>query len=343
MLNFRRFKIKSDKKNKTQPDIDELFNGIINNNRVLLAKAITLIESASPRHKEQAKTLLNKLLPHVKESIRIGITGIPGAGKSSLIETLGLLLIKKGLKVAVLTIDPSSAISKGSILADKTRMENLAREENCFIRPSPTGGALGGIARKTHESIIVLEAAGYDVILIETVGIGQNETYVRSMVDFLVLVLIAGGGDELQGIKKGIIETTDLIFINKAEEDNLAQANLAKTYYEQALHYLHSPTPDWQTKVLIGSALYNKGVNELWETVKEFIEITKKNNYFFERRKLQAIEWTKKLIEDGLRELFFGNKEIMNKFKEYEKKILTNQMLPTAAADELISFFQRSL
>ncbi len=253
------------------------------------------------------------------------------------------MLIKKGFKVAVLTVDPSSTITGGSVLADKTRMENLSREENCFIRPSPTGGALGGIAPKTYETIIVLEAAGYDVILIETVGVGQNEIFVRAMVDFLLLVLIAGGGDELQGIKKGIIEITDLIFINKAEGANKQQANLAKTYYEQALHYLHTATPDWQTKVLTGSALMNEGIDILWSIIKDFIDITKKNKFFFKRRQLQTIEWTKKLIEEGLRELFFSNEKLYKKFKEYEKKILSNEILPTEAAEELLRYFQSSL
>jgi len=331
------------KKNKIHPSLEELIEGTLNNDRVFLAKAITLVESSSIKHREEAKKLLNELLPHTKDSIRIGISGIPGAGKSTLIETLGLHLINEGLKVAVLTIDPSSYLSKGSILADKTRMEKLARNENCFIRPSPTGGILGGISRKTRESIVICEAAGYDAILIETVGVGQNEISVRSMVDFFLLVLIAGGGDDIQGMKKGIIEITDAIFINKAEGENQMQANLAKSYYEQALNYFQNATPGWQTRVMTGSALYNKGINKLWETIKDFISTTKKNDTFFKRRQQQAVDWTIKLIEDGLRELFFSNKELEEKFNEYKGKILSNEILPTIAAEELLGYFQKLL
>ena len=225
-----------------EPSVDEFVTGVSNNNKTLLAKTITLIESNSEKHFKLAKQIVQKLLPQSRNSVRIGITGVPGAGKSTFIEALGLYLIKQGHKVAVLTVDPSSSITKGSILGDKTRMENLSHEPNCFIRPSPSGETLGGVTRKSRETITVCEAAGYDIVLIETVGVGQNEIAVRSMVDFFLLIMIPGAGDELQGIKRGVIEIADALVINKAEGDNRVKAEIAKTEYSNALHYLTQNT-----------------------------------------------------------------------------------------------------
>ena len=318
---------------------EKIVEGVQNGNRALLARAITLVESNSLKHRAIAKQILNKLLPYSGNSLRIGITGMPGAGKSTLIETLGLSLIKQGHKVAVLAVDPSSKISGGSILGDKTRMEKLSGEENCFVRPSPTGGTLGGVARKTRESITVLEAAGYDTILIETVGVGQSETEVRSMVDFFLLVLIPGAGDELQGIKKGIMELTDCILINKAEGDNLQSAELSKKEYESAVHYLRPYTKGWTPKVITASALTGKGIEQLWKIAKEFETVTKSSGVFYENRKLQALAWTKKIIENGLLEIFYKDPHIREKYDILREKILSGKILPTSAAEELLELF----
>ena len=253
-------KKESDTKRK-QLSIDDYVNGVLKFDRNILARAITLIESNNPAHHDIAQEVLKKLLPYSGKSLRIGITGVPGAGKSTLIEVLGMYLIKQGHKVAVLTVDPSSTVTKGSILGDKTRMENLSKEKNCFIRPSPSGGTLGGVTRKSRETITVCEAAGFDIILIETVGVGQSEVTVRSMVDFFLLVLIAGGGDELQGIKRGIMELTDAILINKADGDNEKKANIARSDYNNALHYLQPATKGWTAQAFTASALTGKGIS----------------------------------------------------------------------------------
>ena len=239
--------------------VDDYVTGVLSFDRNILARTITLIESNNPTHHNTAQEVLTKLLPHSGKSLRIGITGVPGAGKSTLIEALGMYLIKQGHKIAVLTVDPSSTVTKGSILGDKTRMENLSKEKNCFIRPSPSGGNLGGVTRKSRETITACEAAGFNIILIETVGVGQSEVTVRSMVDFFLLVLIAGAGDELQGIKRGIMELTDAILINKADGDNEKKANIARSDYNNALHYLQPATKGWNSQAFSGSALTWKG------------------------------------------------------------------------------------
>jgi len=333
---------KSDKsvKSRKHLDIDDYVKGVLSNDRVILARTITLIESSSPAHNETAQKVLKKILPDTGKSMRIGITGVPGAGKSTFIESLGLYLISKGHKVAVLAIDPSSTVTKGSILGDKTRMENLARQENCFIRPSPSGGTLGGVARKTRETMLVCEAAGYDVILIETVGVGQSETTVRSMVDFFLLLMIAGAGDELQGIKKGVIELADALLINKADGDNKQKALLAKTDFSMALHYIQHATRGWKTEAYTCSALNGEGVKEIWNEILKFRDITKDNGIFSERRKSQTIEWMNKMIEEKLLSGFYDNNTIKKELDVISAKVLKGDILPPAAAEMLLEVYK---
>ena len=276
---------------RRQLSVDDYFNGVRSGDLGVLARAITLIESNAPAHQEMAQTLLTRLLPFTGNAMRVGITGIPGAGKSTFIECLGTRLCEAGRKVAVLAVDPSSTVHGGSVLGDKVRMEKLSRHARAFIRPSPSGGSLGGVARKSREAMLVCEAAGFDTLLIETVGVGQNEVTVRSMVDCFFVTLIAGAGDEMQGIKKGIIELADLVVINKADGDNLPRATAAQAEMKRVLHYLHPATIGWETPALLGSAATGFGVDEIWASVEAFFAHCRKVGVLEERRRDQAVEW----------------------------------------------------
>ena len=280
--------------------VEALFEGIKSGDKRLLGKAITLVESKKAEHREKAEKLLQKIMPLTGQSVRVGITGVPGVGKSTFIENFGKLAIAKGKKVAVLAIDPSSSLNKGSILGDKTRMEELAKEENAFIRPSPTSGFLGGVANATFETMLICEAAGYDLILIETVGVGQSEVLVADITDVFLYLNIIGGGDELQGIKRGIMEMVDVIFLNKVEEENRTKAKMTKVELLRALHFLPSKEKDWKIPVLLGSALNNKGLDEVYGKIEDFIKLKIQNETFEKVRKAQAEKrfdyWVQQLI-----------------------------------------------
>ena len=305
--------------------------GVLNGERVMIARAITLVESNAEKHIEEAQELLKILLPHTGNSIRIGITGVPGVGKSTFIEALGCYLTENGHKVTVLAVDPSSSISGGSILGDKTRMEKLCRDDRCFIRPSPSGGALGGVARKTRETMLVCEAAGYDVILVETVGVGQSEVAVRSMVDFFLLLMLTGAGDELQGIKKGIMELANALLINKADGDNKIRAERAKTEYERALHYLQPATQGWYTHAYTCSSMTGEGIAHIWDVIKDFKRVTTETGVFYGHRKNQNVGWMHDMINTHLQMLFYKHPEIKKLLPGIEKSV-SDETLPVVAA-----------
>ncbi len=325
---------------RTQLSIDEHVQGVLNHNRNIIARTITLIESNSLSHLEKSQKVLKALLPRSGNSIRIGITGVPGAGKSTFIESLGNYLLEKGHKVAVLAIDPSSSITKGSVLGDKTRMEVLSRHENCFIRPSPSSGNLGGVTRKTRETTLICEAAGYDIILIETVGVGQNEITVRSMVDFFLLLKISGAGDELQGIKKGVIELADAILINKADGDNIQRANIAKSDFERALHYLHPSTKGWESHAFTCSAIEGIGIDTIWNVILKFQEITKKSKVFEDRRKSQLREWIHAMVNDYLLQNFYNHPKVIEMLPILEAQVMLGRLPATKAAQDLLKLFE---
>ena len=322
---------------------EQYLREILKGNITILSQAVTLVESNKPEHQKVAQEIINKCLPYSGKSVRLGITGMPGAGKSTFIESLGKHITGQGGKLAVLAIDPSSERSKGSILGDKTRMEELSSDPNAYIRPSPSAGSLGGVARKTREIIILCEAAGFGTIFIETVGVGQSETVVHSMVDFFLLVQIAGAGDELQGIKRGIMEMADTIVINKADGDNYERAQLAAAQFRSALHLFPPTLSGWNPRVLTCSALENTGVSEVWEVVNEYIESVKETGYFKNRRSDQGKYWMYETINETLRNNFFHNTQIRHKLPIYEQLVLTEGMSSFVAAHELLNNYFKSI
>ncbi|MDJ0721578.1 MAG: methylmalonyl Co-A mutase-associated GTPase MeaB [Desulfobacterales bacterium] len=317
-------------------DTDQYVAGVLDGNRRLLSKAITLIESALDNHKQTAREVVRRLLPNSGKAVRLGITGVPGVGKSTFIESLGMYLIGRGHKVAVLAVDPSSSRSGGSIMADKTRMEQLAVQADAYIRPSPSGGTLGGVARKTRETMIACEAAGFDVMIVETVGVGQSETTVASMVDFFLVLMLAGAGDELQGIKKGVLELADAIAITKSDGDNVDKALKARQAYEYALHLLASASPDWQPPVLTCSALAPEGIDRIWETVQHHRQIFEASGALMANRRQQALAWLQDLVDDGLRERFLRHPGIRQNLPRYQREVVDGRTSPTAAAEALL-------
>lgn len=323
--------------------MENLVNGILRADKAALAKAITLLESSKPSHVQKADEVIEKCLPHASNSVRIGITGVPGVGKSTFIEVFGKTLTGFGKKVAVLAVDPSSTISKGSILGDKTRMEELSKDKNAFIRPSPSGDSLGGVARKTRESIVLCEAAGYDVILIETVGVGQSETVVHSMVDFFLLLKLSGAGDELQGIKRGIMEMADAIAINKADGKNLEKAKLAQIEFSRALHLYPPKENDWTPRVLSCSATENTGIEEIWKMIMEFLEKTKGNGHFLHNRTLQNKNWFFQSLNEQLTQLFQQNESFKKAEAALLKSVEENTISPFKAAKEVLKFVSDQL
>ncbi len=324
------------KKRKQTPSSSQLIKGILNSDKTALSRAITIIESTSIKHQQQTKDIIEACLPHANKSIRIGITGVPGVGKSTFIEQFGKLIVQKKHKVAVLAVDPSSSISGGSILGDKTRMEDLVKEFDAFIRPSASGDSLGGVARKTRETIILCEAAGFDVILIETVGVGQSETAVHSMCDFFLLMKLAGAGDELQGIKRGIMEMADSIVINKADGENITAAKLAKTEFNRALHLYPAKGNDWIPKTTTCSALNNEGTNDIWELISEYIAITKENGYFQQKRKEQNKFWLLQTIESSLKSDFYNHPKVKLELEKQLRLLSDNKTTPFEAAEILL-------
>ena len=327
--------IKANRKN--QPSIEELVSGIVSGNISALSRAITMVESTNALHTKKAHSIITACLPHANSSIRIGITGVPGVGKSTFIEAFGSHLTTLGKKVAVLAVDPSSTLSKGSILGDKTRMEDLVKDKNAFIRPSPSGDSLGGVARKTRENIILCEAAGFDTIIIETVGVGQSETAVHSMVDFFLLLKLAGAGDELQGIKRGIIEMADAIVINKADGDNLRAAKSAKLEFNRALHLYPQKDSGWSPKVSLCSALKREGIEEVWAMIEDYHSTAVKNNYFDTNRNNQNKFWLLQTIEERLKSNFFNSAKIKNELKTQIELVEARKTTPFAAAEYLLS------
>ncbi|WP_296381322.1 methylmalonyl Co-A mutase-associated GTPase MeaB [Winogradskyella sp.] len=321
-----------------KPSIQDLVSGITSGDISALSRAITLVESTNSTHTQKAHNIITACLPFANKSIRIGITGVPGVGKSTFIEAFGCHLTSLGKKVAVLAIDPSSSLSRGSILGDKTRMEDLVKDKNAFIRPSPSGDSLGGVARKTRETIILCEAAGFDTIIIETVGVGQSETAVHSMVDFFLLLKLAGAGDELQGIKRGIIEMADAIVINKADGDNVKAAKLAKVEFNRALHLYPSKESEWSPKVSLCSALKQEGIPEVWGMIKDYKSTTTSNKYFEVNRNNQNKFWLLQTIEERLKSNFYNSAKIKAELQAQIKLVETGKTTPFAAAEYLLSF-----
>lgn len=333
------------KKKPALLSVDEYMAGITSGNTTILSQAITLVESYLPAHREVAQKIIAECQKHSAKmkSMRIGITGVPGAGKSTFIEAFGSYITSKGHKLAVLAIDPSSEKSKGSILGDKTRMETLCNDPNAFIRPSPSAGSLGGVARKTRETVLLCEAAGYDVIFIETVGVGQSETAVHSMSDFFLLLMLSGAGDDLQGIKRGIMEMSDLIAITKADGTNVEKANMAKALYANALHLFPPTESTWVPTALTSSSVTKEGLPEILEKIEEYFALVKGNGYYEHKRRQQAEYWMYESINETLRNNFYENPVIEAKLAEYKSAVLTGQMDSFMAAGELMELYNKLL
>ena len=318
---------------------DEYVEGILQGNITILAQAITLVESNNPAHYAQAQEIIERCLPYSGKSVRIGITGVPGAGKSSFIEAVGNMITSLKHKLAVLAIDPSSERSGGSILGDKTRMENICHNPDIFVRPSPSAGSLGGVARKTRETIVLCEAAGFDVIFIETVGVGQSETAVHSMVDMFMMLQISGAGDELQGIKRGIMEMADMMVITKADGENITKAELAKAQYQGALHLFPLAESGWRPKVYTCSSLLGTGLEEVWQGVEKYLEHIELNGYFTANRNRQNKYWMYETINETLKSSFYNNPEIEAKMAEVEQRVLEAKLSSFIAAKELLDIY----
>ncbi len=330
-------------KRKIVPTAKDIIEGILKKDQVFLSQGITLIESSNPEHQIKAQQIIQQVLPFSNKSIRIGITGVPGVGKSTFIEAFGTLLTELGKKVAVLAIDPSSSVTKGSILGDKTRMEELVKNPNAFIRPSASGANLGGVAKKTRESIILCEAAGFDTILVETVGVGQSETAVQSMVDFFLLLNLPGAGDELQGIKRGIMEMADLVVINKADGPNMDKARIAKLQYNRALHLFPKKASNWTPRVRTCSALEHKGIKPIWDFILEYHKLTNDNGYFEQRRAQQNKYWMMETIQEELLANFYKTPIVDKLLQQNKKAVQESEISPFAAAHQILDVYFKNI
>lgn len=330
-------------KPKNRLSAQAYIDGVLKGDRMILSRAITVVESNLESDKILAKEIIQNILQASGKSIRIGVTGVPGVGKSTFIEAFGKYLISLGHKVAILSIDPSSQRSKGSILGDKTRMEELSGMDEAYIRPSASGDTLGGVANKTAESMLLCEAAGYDVILIETVGVGQSETAVHGMTDFFLLLMLAGAGDELQGIKKGIMEMADMVVINKADGDNVKQSDRARLQYQNALHLFPPSDSGWTPLVTKASALKNTGIETIWENISNYRELVKENGYFTKNRNQQKIQWMYDTINEELKQLFYKSQTIADQLPKLEEQIMSSQISPVKAAEDMIAQFKEAI
>lgn len=328
---------------RRQYSVDEYVAGILAGDITILSQAVTLVESSRADHQAVAQEIIERCLPHTGRSIRIGITGVPGAGKSTSIDTFGIHLCKQGRKLAVLAIDPSSERSKGSILGDKTRMEQLSHHPNAFIRPSPSAGSLGGVARKTRETIMLCEAAGFDTIFVETVGVGQSETAVHSMVDFFLLIQLAGTGDELQGIKRGIMEMADAIVINKADGDNIPKANLAATHFRNALQLFPPTDSGWKPRVMTYSGFYGLGIKEIWDMIDQYRHFAMDSGYFYKKRQQQAKWWMYESINEALHQSFYNHSSVLAHKGQVEQQVLANSLSSFVGAQKLLDRYFSAL
>ncbi len=322
------------------PSVDDYVAGVLAHNRAFLGRTITLIESRNLNHQRLANEILLKLLPHAGRAFRIGITGVPGVGKSTFIEAFGTNLIKQGLKVAVLAVDPTSPLSGGSILGDKTRMVSLSTQQNAFIRPSPSGGTLGGVTRTTRQTMVVCEAAGFDVILVETVGTGQSEVAVSDMTDFFLVLMLPGAGDELQGIKKGVLEIADMLVINKADADNERRARQAMVHYRNALHIMAPRSPTWTPPVLMCSSLNNKGLDQVWEKLTEYRQKLTETGEFKEKRRSQRVKWMWAMLQDRLMTDLKTHPRVTEALPQIERDLHHGELTVTLAVEKILELFR---